>query len=192
MEPVAGLGAIAQSIVKDSTEIPDFDTVVHLYRPRIFRFALASLRDRDAAESVTQDCFLRAFKSWDRFRGDSSVQTWLMQITVNLVRDIGRNRRLQFWKRAKATAVDVDVARDWVPDRDVSPEARAMGRQQVEAIWSVLATLSERQRTVFLLHFMEEMTPAEIEAATGIPRGAVRVHLFRAVHTIRERLGKSK
>ncbi|HEV3198429.1 MAG TPA: RNA polymerase sigma factor [Bryobacteraceae bacterium] len=120
------------------------------------------------------------------------MQTWLMQIAVNLVRDVGRNRRLQFWQRALATAVDVDVARDWVPDPRLSPEARALGKQQVEAIWAVLATLSERQRTVFLLHFMEEMNPAEIEAATGIPRGAVRVHLFRAVHAIRERLGKSK
>lgn len=192
MQPVARSGSIVASMEKDTAETPDFDTIVQVYRPRIFRFALASLRDRDAAESVTQDCFFKAFKSWDRFRGDCAVQTWLMQIAVNLVRDIGRNRRFQFWKRAHASAIDVDVARDWIPDRDRSPEARAVGREQVEAIWSVLATLSERQRTVFLLHFMEEMNPAEIEAATGIPRGAVRVHLFRAVHTVRERLGESK
>lgn len=177
---------------KETVDLPDFDTVVRIYRPRIFRFALASLRDRDAAESVTQDCFLNAFKAWHRFRGDSSVQTWLMQIAVNLVRDVGRNRRIQFWKRAEAEAVDVIAAQDWVADPGISPEARLAGKQQVEAIWSVLATLSERQRTVFLLHFMEEMSPAEIEAVAGIPRGAVRVHLFRAVHTIRERLGRSK
>jgi len=192
MQPAAGMRPIAASMEKDTAEIPDFETVVQLYRPRIFRFALASLRDRDAAESVTQDCFLKAFRAWDRFRGDCAVQSWLMQIAVNLVRDVGRNRRLQFWKLAHRTAVDVDVARDWIPDRGLSPEARAVGRQQVEAIWSVLATLSERQRTVFLLHFMEEMNPAEIEAAAGIPKGAVRVHLFRAVHAVRERLGKSK
>ena len=57
------------------------------------------------------------------------------------------------------------------------------------AIWNVLDTLSERQRTVFLLHFLEDLNSTEIEAATGIPKGAVRVHLFRAVHTIRERMG---
>lgn len=185
MEPVA-------SIEKDANCIGDFDDVVRVYRPRIFRFALASLRDRDAAESLTQDCFLKAFTAWDRFRGDSSVQTWLLQIAINLVRDAGRNRRLQFWKRAEKVAVDVDTARDWLPNRDISPEASAAARQEVEAIWSVVAKLSERQRTVFLLHFMEEMNPAEIEAATGITRGAVKVHLCRAVHTVRERLGKSQ
>ncbi len=178
--------------MENDPDLPDFDTVVQLYRPRVFRFALASLRDRDAAESVTQDTFVRAYRAWGNFRGDAAVQTWLMQITINLVRDVGRNRRLQFWKRAQVTAIDIDIARDWVPDPGLSPEARMAGKQQVEAIWGVLATLSERQRTVFLLHFLEEMTPAEIEGAAGIPRGAVRVHLFRAVHTIRERLGKSK
>ena len=55
-----------------------------------------------------------------------------------------------------------------------------------------MASLSERQRTAFLLHFMEEMNPGEIEAATGITRAAVKVHLFRAVHAIRETLGRGE
>src|SRR3979409_1731242 len=107
MEPVA-------CVEKDDPCIYDFDDVVRVYRPRIFRFALASLRDRDAAESLTQDCLLKAFTAWDRFRGESSVQTCLLQIAINLVRDAGRNRRLQFWKRAAKLAVDVDIARDWL------------------------------------------------------------------------------
>ena len=52
----------------------DFEAVMHVYGPRIFRFALASLRDRDEAETVTQDCFLRAFKAQSTFRGDCSMQ----------------------------------------------------------------------------------------------------------------------
>jgi len=175
----------------DSPEIQDFDTIVRVYRSRIFRFALASLRDRDAAESLTQDCLLKAYLAWGRFRGDSSIQTWLMQIAVNLVRDVGRNRRFQFWKRAQASAVDVGAASDWIPAGDISPEERVAAKEQVDAIWGVLASLSERQRTVFLLHFMEEMDSGEIEAATGIAKGAVKVHLFRAVHAIRKRLGRS-
>jgi RNA polymerase sigma-70 factor (ECF subfamily) len=82
------------------------------------------------------------------------------------------------------------VAANWLPDCAPSPEALAAGRQQVEAIWSALAGLSERQRTVFLLHFMEEMSQAEIAAATGISLGAVKVHLFRAVRAVREKLGR--
>ena len=64
----------------------DLEAVFRLYKPKIFRFILASLRDKDAAETLTQDCFLRAYLSRDRFRGDCSLDTWLMQIAVNLVR----------------------------------------------------------------------------------------------------------
>lgn len=191
MGSVVRLGSIAAKMDNDTTEIPDFDTVVRVYRPRVFRFALASLRDRDAAESVTQDCFLKAYQAQGRFRGDSSIQTWLMQIAVNLIRDVGRNRRFQFWKRAQASAVDVGAASDWIADGAISPEELVAAKEQVDAIWGVLATLSERQRTVFLLHFMEEMDSGEIEVTTGIPRAAVKVHLFRAVHAIRKRLGRS-
>ena len=169
----------------EAAEPLEFEAVVRLYRPRIFRFALASLRDRDAAETVTQDCFVNAHRAWAQFRGEATLQTWLMQIAVNLVRDAGRSRRYQFWKRAAWGSVDVGEAADWLPDRGLSPEQQAAARQRVAAVWSVLAGLSERQRTVFLLHFMEEMNAAEIEAATGIRRGAVKVHLFRAVRAVR-------
>jgi RNA polymerase sigma-70 factor (ECF subfamily) len=180
-------GVIAETAAPDS-----FDTLVALHRQRIFRFALASLRDRDAAESVAQDCFLRAHKAWGQFRGDCSVQTWLMQIAVNLIRDSARSGRFQFWRRAQSSAVLVDAVRDIVPDTGLSPEERAAATQQVEAIWGALDGLSPNQRTVFLLHFMEEMNAAEIEAATGIAKAAVKVHLFRAVRAVRHKLRRIK
>jgi len=68
------------TIENPAEELQNFDRVVHLYRPVIFRFVLASLRDRDDAESLTQDCFLRAFRYRSQFRGDAALKTWLMQI----------------------------------------------------------------------------------------------------------------
>jgi RNA polymerase sigma-70 factor, ECF subfamily len=187
---VAGTSGAVEADKKEvAATMPDFETVMETYRPRIFRFALASLRDRDLAETVTQDCFFKAHRRWDQFRGEANVQTWLMQIAVNLIRDVGRNRRLQFWKRTQTDAVDLDAASNWIRDRAPSPEHHAVARQQVEAIWNVVAGLSERQRTVFLLHFMEGLNPCEIETVTKISRAAVKVHLFRAVHAVREKLG---
>src|ERR1041385_8244779 len=123
--------------------IEDFDAMVETHRPRVFRFALASLRDRDLAESVTQDCFVNAHRAWSSFRGAASIQTWLMQIAVNLVRDVTRSRRLQFRKRAQASIVDLDDASNWVRDCAPSPEDQAETRQRVAAIWSVVEGLSE-------------------------------------------------
>src|SRR6185369_7784921 len=122
--------ATASAIMEHSaTATGDFDAVVHLYWPRVFRFALASLRDRDAAQALTQDCFLRAYKGWEQFRGEASIQTWLMRIMVNLVRDASRNRRLQFWKRLRD--VDAKGIGGHARDLRLTPEAEALLREQV-------------------------------------------------------------
>jgi RNA polymerase sigma-70 factor (ECF subfamily) len=65
-------------------------------------------------------------------------------------------------------------------------------KQQVQAVWDATATLSERQRTVFLLRFVEDMDLLEIAAATGLKEGTVKVHLFRALQAVRERVGGAK
>jgi RNA polymerase sigma-70 factor (ECF subfamily) len=189
MEPVATASAIMeQSPTKREAETRDFDAVVPIHWPRVFRFALASLRDRDAAEALTQDCFLHAYKAWKRFRGDASIQTWLMRIAVNLVRDASRNRRLRFWKGLRD--VDADGIRVQARDARLSPEAEASLREQVAGIWKATASLPERQKTVFLLRFAEEMTLLEIAAATGLSENAVKVHLYRALRAVRTQIGR--
>ena len=182
-------GFIAMNMANPALEFEDFDRLVELYRNRVLRFLFASVRDIDLAETLTQDCFWNAYKSRRAFRGDCSMYTWLMRIAVNLVRNQVQSRRFQFWK--KAEHVDSREIHDW-PDRSISPEQRAAVNEQVQAVWEATKTLSERQRTVFLLRFLEDMDILEIAHSTGLSESAVNVHLFRAVRHIRKRLGKSK
>jgi RNA polymerase sigma-70 factor, ECF subfamily len=190
MEPTATFGANSAGMESARTEISDFDGLVRVYWPRVFRFALASLRDRDAAETLTQDCFMRAFRARDRFRGEASVATWLMRIAVNLARDAARNRKLQFWKRASASAVEMEDAGNLLPASGASPEAGALLKEKVQIVWNAASRLSERQRSVFLLRFVEDMDILEIAAATGMKEGTVKAHLFRAVEAVRAELGR--
>jgi RNA polymerase sigma-70 factor, ECF subfamily len=169
----------------------DFEALVQLYRPRVFRFALACLRDLDAAETVTQDCFLRAYQARERFRQDCSVQTWLMQIAVNLVRDHTRSRRFQFWRWANRRAKLVDAAGVAIADRGRSPEAQALLREKVAAIWAAADRLPPKQRTVFLLRFVEDLDLLEIAVATGMKEGTVKTHLFRALRAVRQSMGET-
>ena len=188
MEPTATAEVIPAVIVDPVQEIQDFDRVVERYWPRILRFVLAAVQDSDIAETLAQDCFWKAYRSRGAFRGESSLNTWLMRIAVNLVRDHARSRRFQFWKTAKQTAVDSDTTHEWLPDRSISPEQRASVNEQVQAVWEATENLSERQRTVFVLRFVEDMNILEIAEATGLTENAVNVHLFRAVRAIRKRL----
>src|SRR5215469_13770997 len=125
-----------------ASELTDFESVVRQYQSAIFRYILASLRDRDAAETLTQDCFLKAYQARAGFRGESSVKTWLMRIAVNLVRDHISNARLRFWRRTQRASIDLALAGDWLADSKSSPEAAANARQQVAAIWSAVNELS--------------------------------------------------
>src|SRR5262245_54925346 len=67
MEPTATSGLMA---TRECVEAADFEKVVQAYWPRIFRFVFASVRDEDAAENITQECFWRAHRAWSKFRGD--------------------------------------------------------------------------------------------------------------------------
>jgi len=175
-----------------AVELQDFDRIVQLHWPRVFRFVLASVRDRDAAQTLTQDCFLRAYRGRARFRGDSSVNTWLMRIAVNLVRDFSRNRRLQFWRSAQAPNIDHGTIIEGVPHGGISAEKTAVLKEQVQAVWAATEALPERQRTVFILRFVEDMDLLEIAASMGLTEGAVKVHLFRALKSVRKRIRSFK
>jgi RNA polymerase sigma-70 factor (ECF subfamily) len=190
MEQAATASLISPAVDNPATEIQDFDRVVQQYWSRILRFLLAAVRDPDIAETLTQDCFLRAYRSRRGFRGDSSLNTWLMTIAVNLVRDHARCRRFQFWRKAERSAVDSTLIAEWLPDRQVSPEQWTLLKEQVQAVWAATANLSERQRAVFLLRFVEDLDILEISEATGLSESAVNVHLFRAVRAVRRRVRK--
>lgn len=167
----------------------DFSSVVEAHRPQIFRFLLASLRDVDLAETLTQECFLKAHRNWKSFRGESSALTWLMRIAINLQKDHWRNRRLQFWRHTQSNAVDLDEASEWLPSAGTSAEQQLLAREQVGRVWKVVAGMSERQRTVFLLRYVEERELSEIAAATGLSEGTVKAHLSRALAKVRAELG---
>jgi len=174
-------------------ELADFDEVVRLYRPRIFRFLMGSLGDRDLAESLTQDCFLKAYTARHQFRGDSSLATWLTRIALNLVRDHLRSRRLRFWQKTRETALDIVDVAEWIPDGASSPEDACLQQERVREIWQAVGTLSRQQRTVFLLRFVEEMELSEIAETTGMNTSTVKSHLYRALRIVRGRVsGKSE
>ncbi|HUX28935.1 MAG TPA: RNA polymerase sigma factor [Terracidiphilus sp.] len=173
----------------DEIAAQEFSSVVASYRPQIFRFLLASTRDVDLAETLTQECFLKAHQHWSSFRGESSAMTWLMRIAINLQKDHWRNRRLQFWRHTRTNAVDMDEASEWLPSGESSVEKQMLARERVGQVWTAVEGLSARQRTVFLLRYVEELELSEIAQATGLSEGTVKAHLSRALARVRAELG---
>jgi len=167
----------------------EFSAVVIKHRPQIFRFLLSSTRDVDLAETLTQECFLKAHRNWASFRGESSAMTWLMRIAINLQKDHWRNRRMQFWRHTQSHAVDMDEASEWLPSGERSAEQKLLARERVGQVAKAVERLSERQRTVFLLRYVEEMELSEIARTAGLNEGTVKAHLSRALGRVRAELG---
>jgi RNA polymerase sigma-70 factor (ECF subfamily) len=173
-------------------ELEDINTLCATYRSRIYRYALLSLRDPDLAESVTQDCFLKAYRARQEFRGDCSVVTWLTRIATNLIRDSTRSRKFQFWKTASNMSVEVGAIADRLRAPGGSPESSLVVREELLQVWETVAVLPGKQRSVFLLRFVEEMELPEIATAMGLHVGTVKSHLHRALAAVRKAMEKTK
>jgi RNA polymerase sigma-70 factor (ECF subfamily) len=185
-------GADAGYRVSVNSELDDIDALVAQYWPRVFRFVSFSINDPDLAQSITQDCFLKAYNGRASFRGDCSVSTWLISIANNLIRDQVRVKKFQFWRKAQATALDVTEMASFLPSHESSPEARLLVRERTEQVKQALDELSVNQRRICLMRFFEGMDLDEISKATGMPVNTVKTHLHRGVSAIRAKLGGAR
>jgi RNA polymerase sigma-70 factor (ECF subfamily) len=159
------------------------EALAHSQRARIFRFLFYSLREREVAEELTQDVLLAVWRARESFRGESSPETWVMRIAVNTLRNHTRTGRFKFWRRVEK--VEVGELLTPPPDPARSAEATLLAEERLRAVWRAAERLSERQRSVFLLHFVEEMEAREIANATGMALGTVKTHLYRAIDAVK-------
>lgn len=178
--------------------LADFDAVVREHQKRIFRLLLTLLRDEDAAETLTQECFIKAYQARDKFRGDAAVSTWLTKIAVNLARDHQRSGKMNFWRRlisrdSSSMGEGEDEMTNALDPEDTAPgaERQLLAKEGAERALEALNALPEKQRQVALLRFLEDMDVADIAEALSMKVGTVKAHLFRAVHTLRKQLGET-
>src|SRR5919198_447004 len=100
----------------------DFDQLMRQHQRRVYRVIYLLVRDHDLADVLTQECFLRAYQKLGSFRGECRVQTWLLRIAINLVRDHGKSRRNSFWR--KLVGLDEQIETNAVPTAvHASPES---------------------------------------------------------------------
>jgi RNA polymerase sigma-70 factor (ECF subfamily) len=157
-----------------------FDQLVARPQAAAYRTALAALRSPSVAGVVAQDAFVRAWRSLDRFRGDSSFRTWIVTITWN--RAMSRRRTVLRWLRG-ATTLDA-VA----PVAEPRAEAAAQGRELRAQIVAAIDALSPKLRDALLLAQTGEYGYDEIGTMLGIPVGTVKWRISEARKKVRAHL----
>ena len=162
-----------------------FDEIIRQYQRRVYRIILLLVKDADAADTLTQECFLRAYRHRNSFRGECTIETWLLRIAVNLVRDHGKNRRLSFWRKLVGLEENGASLYERAATPQPSAERILLAREELDAVWTAAASLSQQQRAVFLLRFAEEMSLADIAEVLGLKVGSVKAQLSRALGKVR-------
>jgi len=154
--------------------------LVRTYAGEVLGLCAAMVRDRAAAEDLTQEVFGAAFTGLDQFRGDASVRTWLLAIARNRCIDHLRARRRDPW-----AGIGDDLEPDDQPDDTPLPGDLLGRRAEVEA---ALAALGEGERALVVLRFRHGLDHAELAAAFGLREGTVRMRISRALRRMREAL----
>lgn len=166
-----------------------FGALVALLQRRAIRIAFQYLRDAADADEAVQDAFVKVFLHIDQYRSDLPFDVWFTRILVNSALDRLKARGRQ--QRWISHSTDEENGRpvEQVPAGDASHERRLLAKERWQEVTKAVAALPDRQRLVFTLCHLDEQTPAEISAATGMSQATVRVHLFRALRKLRSVLG---
>lgn len=156
-----------------------FAALVGRYRDTIFAYAFARLRDRDEAEDISQETFVRAYLALERLRGPGAWEAWVMRIARNLCHDALRRRRVR-----QTEPIDVE----WL-DQGPTPEMLAIARERKQELAAAVAALPEKYRIPLLMHYASGRTYREIAVALELPQSTVVGRMARALHLLRRRLG---
>lgn len=170
-----------------------FALLMRRHNRALYRTARSILKDDAEAEDALQDAYLQAYRAMDRYRGESSLSTWLTRIVVNEA--IARSRKTS--RRAEIIRLDGDSAPEYTSMEadmdDISieqPEQAAIRAQARSLLERKIDALPETFRTVFVLRAVEELTVEETASCLGIPDATVRTRFFRARSMLRESLSR--
>jgi RNA polymerase sigma-70 factor (ECF subfamily) len=165
-----------------------FEALIAAHSSRILALAWRLAGNRDDAEDIAQEAFLRLHRSLGYFRGESSVATWLHRTVTRLAIDHLRRRKLRerifFFRRGSEEADPLDFA----PASSPTPGERYLAGEIRQRLEQAMQRLSARQRVVFTLRHYEEMPLREIAALLELEEGTVKSHLHRAVRILRQEL----
>lgn len=164
-------------------DVDAFGQIVKGYERRVFALAVMILRNREGADDVTQDAFVRAFERLDLYDVRRPFYPWLATITIRLSRNWlarhspGARRETPIQPESSAYASAAPAALDVLVAEDE-------GRH----LWRLVERLPLGERTAVVLHYRQELSVSEVASVIGVTAGTVKTLLFRARQHLRASL----
>jgi RNA polymerase sigma-70 factor (ECF subfamily) len=172
------------------------EQLIRRYQRKVYAIAYQMcFADDEEAKDRVQEAFLQAFRSIKKFKAKSSFYTWLYRIVVNTCIDARRcskrrSRVFSSWRFAKKEEKGSNAFLEDYPDHNenMNPLSALSHRQLERDVKNALKLLSEKQRIVFQLKVLQEMSIPEIAEIMNLAEGTVKTHLFRATQRVRNHL----
>ncbi len=167
-----------------------FDLLVVKYQRKLARLLSQFIHDAAEVEDVTQETFIKAYRSLSSFRGDSAFYTWLYRIGINAA----KNFLVAQKRRASATTneFDIEAAENFEEGSQLrelnTPENELMSKQIAQTVHQALQALPEELRSAITLREIEGLSYEEIASIMSCPTGTVRSRIFRAREAIADKL----
>ena len=161
-----------------------YDPLVIKYQHRVVQLANRFVKDPSEAQDVAQEAFVRAYRSLEKFKGDSAFYTWLHRIVIN----VALNHLVSHSYRASLTKVDIEEAEyspnAWQLRSMEGPESLLINDEIVQNIQRTINELPEPMRVAIMLREFEGKNYEDIAKALACPVGTVRSRIFRAREAI--------
>jgi len=150
-----------------------FTELLDRYERPVFSLILKIVRNREDAEELSQDVFMKIYRSLDKFRGESNISTWIYRIAWNTA--------ISFTRVSKHESADIDDSIiENVSDSDVESEMERLdSEERLSRLDKAMEQLQADERALILLFYMEEKTVAEVATITGLTVSNVKVKIFR-------------
>lgn len=172
-----------------SAENVIFESIYHEFKVMVFNLALNYLQNIEDAEEVTQDVFVKVYYSTEHFQQKSSCKTWIYRITINQCLDFIKKKNSR--KHRYLFGPKSENEREYLNTATFEHPGILMENQEAAAqLFAVINTLTENQKTAFLLSKLDGVSNPEIAEIMEISISAVESLIFRAKVSLQEKLGK--
>ena len=176
--------------VQEKDDLKAYEVLVKRYEREAFGLAYTLVGNREDAMDILQECFFKLYQAIESYRGESSFRTYFFRILVNRCRDEQRKKSVWgkiFFARSYVTETEEEESMfEGITQK--TPDQQLVQTELGRKIEEEIQKLPWRQRTVFVLKFMDGMKIREIAELTDLEVGTVKAHLFHAVSKMREAL----
>jgi len=157
-----------------------FGEIILRHERRVLTLAMRLLGSVEDAQDAAQEVFFRAFRYLHRLQLDRPIEPWLMRMTVNVCRDIGRNRQ-----RRRTMFSEIEQPENTVADPSANPHSDLAGEQQKRMLWTALNRLPHKERITVILRDVEGLSTAKVAGILHSSETTVRSQICRARLRIR-------